>query len=894
MTRTLSDDVHLVGSTLGEVLRAHGSEALFAHVEAMRGYAKTARNSEDQNECAEARAHMADLAHRLLPDMACDVARAFTLYFQLVNLAEDCARVRILRDREKSGGAAQVDGSLAQAIHQLHESGVDREEALQVLQDVELGFVFTAHPTEARRRTTERLLSDVARSLARRDRQDLSPREIRREDRRLRAAIEALWQHASERSEKPTVLEEVKAGLWYLRHVLLDGVPRVMRRLWYAVEDTYGPVDPTTLPANIHFGSWMGSDRDGNPFVNNAITERALELQRSIILDRYREDLRSLADPLAGQQDRVPSSARLDRALADAASKVPEVAREAQERNPEEPLRRMLTFMHARMERTIARTAGAYPNPESLLDDLLAVRDALLQAGASALPNDILLDLIQRVRAFGFHLARMDLREDSEVHRQVVGELLGDPDYPTRTSADRTARLASLTLPSRDDEPSDEARRLLALFSDLSRLHDRFGEEALGTYIISMCSEAADVLEILRLLELHRADRATHVVPLLETPDDLHHAGPLLEELFSNEAYRQHLARRGDVQELLVGYSDSMKRGGILASRVGVLEAMIEAGRVCRAHDIRLRVFHGRGGSVSRGGGPTHRAIAAMPVSAFSGSMKITEQGEMRAHNFANPDLAVRYLEQTLGAAIQTRSRARNFKASETDGERASLLSELAKTSRQSYETLIADPELVTYFQQATPASQIAELHIASRPAKRRGKAAGIDDLRAIPWVFSWGQSRHLMTGWYGVGTALAAMQAEGRLDEVSTRLADSRFLDDLLENVEMALAKSDLPIAERYSALAEDEGLRGRVFGRIAAEHRLTEKLVLTLREQRALLEDEPVLRTSIERRNPYVDPLSYLQVEALKRLRAGEEAWGTVAKVAIIGISAGLRFTG
>ena len=895
MNRNLSDDVRLVGDTLGDVLRAQGGEALFDTVEAMRVAAKEARDGSD-----EARARLDEVAHSLDATTAIDVVRAFTLYFQLVNLAEDENRARELRRRELSGGGGAVAESLHAVVASLKEHGATAEQVLEALADIHLRFVFTAHPTEARRRTTERLLTGVRDTLSVRDRRVLTPTEQRAEDRRLRAAVESLWEHAPERLDRPEVLDEVKAGLFYLEHVLLDQVPRLYRRIARAIRVVYErEVDVLSLPSCVDFGSWMGSDRDGNPFVTDAVTERTLELHRLIVLTRYDADLAWLVDQLAATEARVPPVPALVDALVRAAAAVPEVLAAAELRNPHEPLRRLITFARERLLRARTFAPGAYAGPRDLLEDLAAIRASLVAAGATALPDDRLLDLMLRVRAFGFQLAALDVREDSAVHRAVVAELSGRPDYPELDDAARRAVIEHLRLPERGASLSPEARRLLGLFSTVTRAQARFGPEALSTYAISMTESAADVLEVLRLAQLHRCARQLDVVPLLETPEDLDRAGPLLSALFSDPGYRAHLRERGDVQELLLGYSDSMKQGGILSSRVRVAEAQRAAAAACREHGITLRIFHGRGGSVSRGGGPTHRAIGALPREAFSGLMKITEQGEMRSYNFANPDLAARYLEQTLGAALAARHEAKVGAHARPAGE-AELLERLAAASQRAYRAFVEDPEVVTFFQQATPLSQIAALNLASRPSKRRGKVAGVSDLRAIPWVFAWSQSRYVLTGWYGVGSALEEVSRESSGAEALRRAyRESPFLRDLMDNVEMTLAKSDIAIAARYAALTEDAALGSRVHARIAEELERTKRALLVISGEPRLLDDDEVLAKSIRLRNPYVDPMSYVQVQAIRRARESEDddaraSWERVARAAVQGIAAGLRHTG
>lgn len=897
MSRTLANDVRLLGDTLGDVLRAHGGDALFEHVESMRGAAKHARDLAPDDPSGDAdRDALAAEAASLGPEMALEVVRAFTLYFQLINQAEDVHRTRQLRLREMELGRVGVSESLHAVVAELADAGATRESALAALADVNLSFVFTAHPTEARRRTTERLLADVRRALEDLDRRAMTPTERTATFLRLTASVEALWEHDTERPEKPEVLDEVKAGLWYLRNVLLDAVPRVQRSLADAMSTRFGAVDPAEVPMTLRFGSWMGGDRDGNPFVNDAITERTLELHRWIALERYIADLDELVDPLSIVSHRIPPLPALDEALERAATQVPEAAHLAARRNPHEPLRRLLTFMRERLVRTRSFSAGAYPRPEVFLDDLAVLRDALSSAHASALPDERLLDLITRVRCFGFVLASLDVREDSRVHRRVVSELLDDASYADADDEYRIAKLPALRLPERGKRVSPEARRLLDLMDTVRRLHARFGPESVGCYIISMTSGPADVLEVFRFAELFGMADELDVVPLLETREALLLARPLLKRLLGDPRYRRHVARRGEVQELLVGYSDSMRVAGILASRVGVLEAQQATAEVCAEHGVRLRVFHGRGGSVSRGGGPTYRALRALPPEVFSGDAKITEQGEVRAFHFSNPNLAERYLEQTLGAAFAVRHEARAGAAIQSGAERAEL-SSLAEESHRAYRELVDDKGLLPFFQTATPFAHIAELNIASRPAKRRAGELTLEHLRAIPWVFSFSQCRAVITGWYGVGAAfeaeLATLGGQERLRRLYERVP---FFRDLVDNVEMTLAKSDLPIATRYAALCPSARTREAIFGRICEEHARTVRTVMRVTGAQHLLDDDPVVRTSIALRNPYVDPLSYLQVEAMRRVRSGddEDDWAKVARAAVQGIAAGLRNTG
>ncbi len=898
-TRELSEDIRYIGDTLGDVLRIQGGNTLFDAVETMRRAAKTARDAENIEQADAARKRLIDQMNTLDPATALAVNRAFTLYFQLVNIAEDIQRTRVLTQRLADQKGTPVSESFDAVLQELTAHGLSQQEAAQIIADLQLRFVFTAHPTEARRRTTERLLAKARQALEIRSKRVVTPIDRSTADRRLRATIEALWQHASERHSRPEVIDEVKAGLWYLRNVLLDVAPRVQRRLADAMAQHFGNADPLALPAIIGFGSWMGGDRDGNPFVNEAVTERTLELHRWIILDRYTSDLDQLADPLAVTDERLSSSPALEDALRRAGAAVPEVVMEAERRNPHEPLRRMLSLMRERIARTRSLSAGAYAKPSDFLADLQVIRQALINSKAEALANDALLDLMLRVRTFGFHLASLDVREDSRVHRQVIAELLACPDYLDCDDDTRLQHLATLRLPEHTVNLSAEARRLLDAFDSLHRMQARFGEQAVHTYIISMTESHVDVLEVLKLAKLHHIDTHLDIVPLFETREALISASHITSKLLKHSDYRTHLSKRGEIQELLVGYSDSMKEAGILTSRLGVIDAQRAATQVCQREGIKLRVFHGRGGSVSRGGGPTYRAIRALPPEVFSGDMKITEQGEVRSFHFANPELAARYLEQTLCAALATRYHARHPERVSVH-ENQALYEQLATHGLKAYRQLVEHPHLITYFQEATPLQAIAKLHIASRPSRRKQGTLGLKDLRAIPWVFAWSQSRHVITGWYGVGSALEALGQDSQgLQNLRELYQGNPFFRDLLDNVQMTLAKTDLHIAARYALLCKENQVREDIFSAIQQEFERTCTWVLRVTELDHLLDDDPVVQRSIRLRNPYVDPMSYIQVHALGSARSADDEinahdWERVARVAIQGIAAGLRNTG
>lgn len=891
--RDLNDDVRYLGGVLGDALRDAGGAALFDDVEAMRTACKQAREAGSDYDRVD------QIADGLGASRALDVARAFTIYFRLVNLAEDVHRARVLRSRERSRDeTGPVAESFGAVMRDLHNDGVSRDAVLEAISATSVQCVFTAHPTEARRRTTERLLFSVRQALEMWDRTNPTAAEARVLDRQIRAAVEALWQHAPDRSTKPEVIDEVKAGLWYFENIIFDAAPRMHRRFVAELNAMYPaaePVEPLDIDPMLSFGSWMGGDRDGNPYVDEVVTERTLHLHRQTTVKRYDQDLALLVDHLAADRSRIASFTKLDATLARCERAVPEIAASANARNPKEPLRRLLSFMRERLRRAGRFAPGGYEDGDAFVRDLQVVYDVLRASGGTSLAEAHLTDLILRVRMFGFFLAQVDIREDARIHRAVIERWLGQDAYaelppPQRLSILETTGLADERITSCED--NDLCARQRALLQSLPKLTARYGSRALHTYIISQCESATDVLEVLYMLQWAGVEQSFDVVPLFESRAALAALPETLENLLQNARYRQHLQQRGLKQEVLLGYSDSMKEAGIMASRIDLLEAQLAATRVCKRHGVDLRFFHGRGGSVSRGGGPTHRAIRALPASAFSGEMRITEQGETRSFHFGHPELATRYLEQMLGAAL---CKCITAKAglTEEDFSKHELFETLARISERKYRQLVESDALVAYFQSCSPAAYLGSLNIGSRPSRRKS-GSGLEGLRAIPWVFAWSQNRHVITGWYGVGSALASSAVE----DLRQLLSVSPFFEDMLDNVQMTLAKADLRIGSRYASLAPTNEVRAAIFEPIKDEFATTTQQILSISGQSSLLERDPIIANSISLRNPYVDPLSFLQVRALRELSKDEvtdrSLWEQVCRITIQGIAAGLRNTG
>ena len=885
----LRDDVRRLGALVGEVLAEQGSPALLERVEGIRRAAIARR---EQGLPVDGLA--AELAQVPVADAEA-VVRAFSTYFGAINLAERVHRIRRRRDYQRTSELPQPGGFEA-VLRDLREDGVTFEELEATLPRLWVEPVFTAHPTEAVRRVmlekerdiVERLVEDIDRTR--------TPVERRADMERIRVALTAGWQTSDAPAHKPTVADEVEHVGYYLAHMLYRVVPVYYEAFADAVEAVYGR--RPALPQVLRFGTWVGGDMDGNPNVNADTVRAALDAQRAQAIERYRADLRGLSNLLTQSTGRVDVDpavlARIDQYVA----LLPHAAQKLRPRLADMPYRRLLDLMKARLALTAQGQGKGYGSAGEFIDDL-ALIDASLQrhrgehAGRFALQR-----VLWRARTFGFHLAALDLRQDSAVHDAALAALLDDADWAGREAATRGARLQQLLA----DPPAPPARAdgvlasSLEVFRTVLDVRATHGVDAVGLYIISMSRSAADALAVLALARVAGCVESgavpLDIAPLFETVDDLEAAPAVMRSLFEDPAYRAHLDARGNEQTVMLGYSDSAKDGGLLASRWALQRTQVELTALADRYGVRIMFFHGRGGSVSRGGGKTERAIIAAPRGSVNGSMRVTEQGEVIHRKYGIRALALRNLEQATGAVLRAtlRPRPRDQREEAWRG----IAHELASDSRGHYRALVhAHPQFPDYFRAATPVDVIERLQIGSRPSRRR--EGGIDNLRAIPWVFAWSQNRSGLTGWYGIGHALeAGLQRHGR--EAMTEMArDWPFFAALLDDVEMLLAKSDMAIFERYSRLA---GPLHEVFHPdIAAEYRRTCDAILLLKQRDSILADDYRLRLSIRLRNPYVDPLSLLQVDLLERWRAGgreDEGLLRALVSTVNGISAGIQNTG
>jgi len=886
----LRDDVRRLGALVGEVLAEQGSPALLAEVEGIRR-ASIARR--EQGLPVDALAD--ELARVPLADAEA-VVRAFAAYFSAINLAERVHRIRRRREYERSGGGQPQPGGFEAVLRDLQGDGVTFEELVATLPRLWVEPVFTAHPTEAVRRVmlekerdiVERLVEDIDRTR--------TPVERRADLERIRLSLTSAWQTSDAPPEKPTVADEVEHVGYYLGNTLYRVVPVYYEAFADAVEAVYGRrIEP---PQVLRFGTWVGGDMDGNPNVNAATIRAALDAQRAQAIDRYRADLRTLGNMLTQSLGRAGVDeaviARTDAYLA----LLPQAAKRLRPRLVDMPYRRLIDMMKARLALAAASQPGGYAGAREFIADLELIDASLTHHRGEHAGRFALRRLLWRARTFGFHLAALDLRQDSAVHDAALAGLLGDEGWAAREAGDRTTRLrAALDRPpSVPKAPGDVLASTLDVFRAVLDVRRSHGPDAIGLYIISMSRSAADALAVLALARVAGCVEGEAVpldiAPLFETVDDLQAAPGVMRSLFEDPAYRAHLAARGNEQTVMLGYSDSAKDGGLLASRWTLQRAQVELTELANRFGVRIMFFHGRGGSVSRGGGKTERAIIAAPRGSVNGSMRVTEQGEVIHRKYGIRALALRNLEQTTGAVLRATLRPRPRDAREAAWK--DIAKTLAEASRTHYRALVHEhPDFPDYFRAATPVDVIERLQIGSRPSRRR--EGGINNLRAIPWVFAWSQNRSGLTGWYGIGHALClGVQRYGQ-DAMTEMARDWPFFAAVLDDVEMLLAKSDLAIFERYSRLAGP--LHETFHPGIAEEFLRTCDAILLLKQRDRILADDYRLRLSIRLRNPYVDPISLLQVELLRRWReGGREDPGLLRALVttVNGISAGIQNTG
>ncbi|MBM4471156.1 phosphoenolpyruvate carboxylase [Rhodococcus hoagii] len=888
-TEPLRDDIRLLGGILGDIVREQAGEDVFDLVERARVESFRVRRSEID------RAELAELFSTVDTADAIPVIRAFSHFALLANVAEDIHRERRRAIHVRAGEPPQ-DSTLAATYAKLDAAPVDPEIAVGALAGALVAPVITAHPTETRRRTVFETQNRIMELMRRREWVSVDPAEADAVDRQLRRQILTLWQTALIRLSRLRIQDEIEVGLRYYDASLFEVVPRINAELRDALRSRWPDSGVLTEPM-LRPGSWIGGDRDGNPYVTADVVARATHRASETALEHHLAELEVLERELS-------MSARL-------VTVTPELNRLADESGDEsafradEPYRRAVRGLRARLTGTAARILGHpaahavagelpdYRDPAELLADLEIIDTSLRSHGDGTVADDRLAQLRNSVEVFGFHLCGLDMRQNSEVHETVVAELLAwsgvHPDYASLPEDERVALLTRELATRRPlagphAEFSELTTKELGILRAAADAVDRIGPEAIPNYVISMCESVSDMLEAAILLaEVGFVDPdgeagprcPVGIVPLFETIEDLRHGAETLTATLDVPLYRALVANRGDSQEVMLGYSDSNKDGGYLAANWALYRAELDLVRVAREKGIRLRLFHGRGGTVGRGGGPSYDAILAQPPGAVEGSLRITEQGEIIAAKYAEPRLARRNLEALVSATLE--STLLDVEGLGDDAAPAyAVLDELAELARVAYADLVHDtPGFVEYFEASTPVAEIGALNIGSRPASRK-QTQSISDLRAIPWVLSWSQSRVMLPGWYGTGTAFEKWVGDdaGRLATLTDLYERWPFFRTVLSNMAQVLSKSDMGLAARYSELVPDAELREEVFGKISAEHARTLAMYRAVTGHDNLLWDNPALDRSVHNRFPYLEPLNHLQVELLRRYRAGDDS--------------------
>jgi len=893
--QALREDVHRLGELVGDLVKEQGGEALFDIVEAARR-AAIAHREGDHSALPE----LQTLLGALAPRAARDFIRAFSTYFQMVNMAEKVHRIRRRREYLRDATTPQPAG-FEDTLIKLRDAGVTAEAVEALFSGLRIEPVFTAHPTEATRRTLLRKQQRIARYLMETLDPYMSPQEEQAALGRIRMEMTTGWQTEEHPGSRLTVGDEAEHVLFFLTDIIYRMIPPFYEELEHAFSAAFPEGGTRTkVPTILRFGSWVGGDMDGNPNVTAKSIRESLARQRSLILDLYYKECGRLAEKLSQCDTRVDVSEEVLQRAALYARHFSKDAHSVPARHRDMPYRVFLRLVGARLQATYDDTAFPYESSSEFHEDIALIADSLRankgrHAGLFAVNR-----LLRRIETFGFHIATLDIRQNALVHRRVVGEGLQEKDWCRWTSRERTARLREAL--ERRESPmgtlSSEARRTLAVFQAIAHCRRKYGPNAIGPYIVSMTHGPDDLLSVLMLarwgdLAPKGAPVPLDIVPLFETVEDLENAAVIMRNLLSDDIYRSHIEQRNAQQMVMVGYSDSNKDGGFASSSWTLRKAQRALVETLGGLGVKLTLFHGRGGTISRGGGRVHESIRSAPAGAVGSWFRMTEQGEVINARYGLRGLAMRSLEQMLSSVVWANAREETPNPARRQWH--AIMDVVSESSRDAYKSMIYDePRFADYFRLATPIDVIERLGLGSRPASRSG-GTDIEDLRAIPWVFAWTQTRLLLPGWFGVGTGLeAAVKAFG-LDAVKDLAQSWPFFRVLLADVEQVLGKADIDIAERYSELAGD--LHQEFFPLLRAEFDRSVKAVLELKGQTRLLENERTLRRSIRLRNPYVDPMSLLQIDLLRRWRQGgckDDVVFQALLVSVNGISHGMQNTG
>ncbi|MFH2140746.1 MAG: phosphoenolpyruvate carboxylase [Pseudomonadota bacterium] len=905
----LREDIRLLGRVLGDTLREQEGEATYELIESIRQAAVHFRKTQDDRDGEKLEQRLDQLS----PEETLLVVRAFSYFSQLTNIAEDLHHNRRHRAHQKAGSRPK-EGSLQLVLNHAHDQKLDADAIRTFFDKAVISPVLTAHPTEVQRKSILNCQLVISKLLADRDRLDMTPEELDENEETLHRFVLILWSTRMLRTTKLKVEDEVNNGLSFYDYTFLREIPKLYGNIEKQLEKSFG--QRFDLPPFLRVGSWIGGDRDGNPFVTHEVMLAAAKRHSATALDYYMSETNLLSARLSLSSRLVDISPE----LTNFAERSPDQA----ESREDEPYRRALLAIYARLVATtehmghrvhhlhpVAKTVKPYAKAEEFIAELDIVIQSLERHGAFYLSRGRMGELRRAAEVFGFHLAPLDMRQHSGVHEQVVSELLaktGIADYAQQDEATRrTTLLAALQvgkqLSAELDGFSPLVRGELQLMQAAADIHDRFGHNALPNYIISKADAVSDVLEVALMLQqtglLKDDNLQVNIIPLFETIDDLRGGGTIMDALFSLPWYRELLNKsRNNTQEVMLGYSDSNKDGGYLTANWELYKAELELVEVFNKHGVELRLFHGRGGTVGRGGGPSYQAILAQPPGSVNAQIRITEQGEVISSKYSDPEIGRRNLEILVAATMEATLMDYPHNA-DGNPEFMRIMEAMSLDAIAAYRKLVYEtPGFTEFFFAATPIREIAELNIGSRPSSRKAMAR-IEDLRAIPWVFSWGLTRMLLPGWFGFGSAVKKfVEREGQdgLNQLRAMHKDWAFFSGLLSNMDMVLSKTDMGIASRYAELVPDEALREKIFGMIEQEWRDTVDMLFKITGATHLLEDNPTFARSLTTRTPYIDPLNHLQVSLLHRHRNGDddEKVKRAIHLTINGIAAGLRNSG
>jgi len=887
----MSRDVRLLGGLLGDIIHEQHGEDAFDLVENVRHIAK-----ERRGENPEAAEQLSALIETLTLEQKLVLVKAFSNYFQLINIAEDQQRIRVLTEREIGDGLRE---SVASAVATLAKDGKTADEMMQLLKQLKIRLVLTAHPSEAKRKEVLIKLRHITQMMATRENGNLIPRQMRDIEEQLGAEIEELWQTKPIRSRKTTVADEVDFGMYFMTSVIMDTAVNIYDEVQRSLEEHYPDADWSVLPRFLRYASWIGGDRDGNPNVTTDVTLNTLKTLQARVRSVYLDELEYLRDHLTQSIDEI--------AVSQAVFDMVKVDIRYAEKYPGEYYRQAIEIIRQRL------ADGHYLYSTELLADLRTVLESLQANNGSRVAKSHLRRLMRKVGIFGLHMNPLEVREDAGLYAQTVDELFrhyGIADnYLELDEAEKQVLLTQEIDSKRPLFPTDmsflgdTSKQIINTWLMIREAHETYSTSVIDTVIASMSKQPSDVLTMLLFASEVGVADALEIVPLFETIDDLYNASDVMSILFENPAYKAHMEvlndERGLHQQIMIGYSDSNKDGGYLASNWHLYQAQQRLSDTCIQAGVSLELFHGRGGSIGRGGGPTNRAIKSQPPLSLRGGIKITEQGEVIAYRYSNERIADRHLQQVVSAMLLTLNRTTDHEILPAWQD---AMDQLSASGREAYRNFVYETDgFLDYWQQTTPINELSQLQISSRPAKRK-KKGGFAAMRAIPWVFSWMQSRAIIPSWFGIGHALAQYKdkSDDGLATLQTMYQDWAFFHAIIDNAQLDVAKADMGIAGLYAELCADEGLRDNIFGRIQAEHAQTYALLCEVTQQETLLETMPAIQTSIERRNPYVDPLNFIQVNLLRELRQMDTADTdyqltlNAVLATINGIAAGMKTTG